>query len=239
MSLVALFLAAAGLVAFTGLFAVVKFFDISHIAGSIGGSTYQHTKGGTIKRAKPVPTNPNTPRQQETRAVLGTQSAAWSSVLNQTQRDAWDAFAEISPVVGKLGANIYLTGHQWFIKVNARLSDADLTVLGMPPVAGAPPSIVGLDVTSVTSSSCSVAFTTALEAGNVLVLWATPPKKVGSSPNFDQAYLVGYSAADAATPIAFTLPWTLQNDHEIHFFAFQMSAEGILSAAEMDSYIEA
>ena len=219
--------------------AVVKFFDISHIIGSIGGSTFQRTRGGTIKRSKPIPTNPNTPRQQETRSVLATQSSAWSSVLNQSQRDQWDAYAETHPVPGKMGDSIYLTGHQWFVKCNSRLSDADLTVLTTPPVAGAPPSIVGLDVTSVTSTSCSVAFTTALESGCVLVLWACAPRAVGSSPNFDQASLVGYSAADAATPIAFTLPWTLQNDHELHLFACQMTADGLLSEFEADSYIEA
>jgi len=213
--------------------------DISAQVGSVGGVTYQKTKGGYIRRTKPIPTNPNTPRQQQTRSILATHSAGWSSVLTQVQRDAWDDYAVNHPVVGKMGRNIWLTGHQWYLKCNCRLTDAELSLIALPPIAQAPPSIIGLAVTLETPDAIEVAFTTALEAGHVLVAWATPPKHVGSSPNFDQASLVGYSDADAVTPIEFTSPWNLQVDHEMYVYVAQMSPEGLLSAFEVDSALAA
>ena len=73
------------------------------IRGSLAGTTFFTTPSGAIiGRAKTIPVNPNTPRQNLIRTSFADAVGAWK-VLTQDQRDAWDAYAQLtySPVKGR------------------------------------------------------------------------------------------------------------------------------------------
>lgn len=85
-------------------------------SGSIGGITYSHNRGGMYTRTRTTPVNPNTARQLEARANLAQASSAWSTLLTDTNRQAWTTYANGTPVVNALGAQLILTGQQMFNK---------------------------------------------------------------------------------------------------------------------------
>lgn len=86
-------------------------------SGSIGGVTYSHNRGGMYTRTRTTPVNPNTARQGEARANLAQSSSAWSNILTEPQRQAWTTYANATPVVNALGAQLILSGQQMFNKM--------------------------------------------------------------------------------------------------------------------------
>lgn len=72
-------------------------------SGSLGGLTLSHNAGGMYMRSRVVPTNPNTGPQNVVRAAMALLSNRWANTLTQVQRDAWDVYAENTPLPGPLG----------------------------------------------------------------------------------------------------------------------------------------
>jgi len=106
---------------------------ISAASGSIAGITYSRNRGGNYQRARAVPTNPNTPRQQGVREALGSLSNSWNNTLTGAQRDAWNLYAANTPVIDPLGQSIKLSGFNMFVRTNTVTALA-----GLPLLAGAP-----------------------------------------------------------------------------------------------------
>ena len=108
---------------------------VTQASGSIGGTTYAHNTAGLYRRARSIPVNPNSAAQQGVRANLTTLAQAWNAVLTQAQRDAWDNYATLSPITGKLGDELVLSGQQMYIRCNtvrllggiARVDDGPVT----------------------------------------------------------------------------------------------------------------
>jgi hypothetical protein len=205
--------------------------------GRIGGNVWSKNKGGQYVRQGVTPTNPNSARQQVVRVILGDLAQDWTGVLTAVQRAAWNTYAEANPILNSLGVSILITGLAWYERVNARLQDAADTPLVLPPV-GPPPG--GFDTFGVDISATGVAtvtYTAALGAAERLQLWQTLPGSVGASPNFRQARLVGYSAAAAASPIAMTLPHTVQVGELVRFFGAIIDDEGLIGPYSSDDDI--
>lgn len=60
-------------------------------SGTLGGAfTFASTKGIQYARAHAVPSNPNTPLQQATRAMMAFLGVQWAS-MTEEQKDSWDA----------------------------------------------------------------------------------------------------------------------------------------------------
>lgn len=201
--------------------------------GSVAGNTYSHNKGGHYVRERSTPTNPNSERQQEVRSILGNLSAAYAA-LSTADQDTWKTWAADHPRTNPLGGSYVLSPHQAFVSVNARLSDAGLTLLDEAPAALAPTELVGPTVTISTATGISVAFTGSAPSGSVLVVWASNPISGAADPNIDQARLVGYSAADPTTPAAMTLPFSVQSGQSVNFWCSFMSDEGLVAVPEKD-----
>jgi hypothetical protein len=202
--------------------------------GKVGGSVYSRNKGGPYVRMHAVPTNPNSARQQSTRNWLQWAAEGWNGVLTAAQRAQWNEFAETHSVTNRLGQSINLTGLDWYAKCNARLKDAGLTAIAEPTDLLVPAPLDTMAVTFTDADTISIAFTPVLPSGFCLVAWGSGPITAGADPNFRQARLIGYSAADATTPWAPDLPYTLADEQYLKVFCGVMSDEGRVSVMLTD-----
>lgn len=83
-------------------------------------------------RAKAVPTNPNTPRQQAVRQALGQMAVAWNA-LSSAERADWNIYASNVPMVDRLGETMHLSGQQHFIRSNVPRIQAGLDFVTQAP----------------------------------------------------------------------------------------------------------
>jgi len=106
-------------------------------SGSIGGTTYLRSAGALVRQARPRPTNANSPHQRAVRNFFGVTANAWSNLLSQPQRDAWSNYAALSPVTGRFGDPLTLSGHAMFRRVNTvRLTNAHSLLPDAPTTPG-------------------------------------------------------------------------------------------------------
>lgn len=211
-----------------GLWAIISP-TFGEMRGKLAGNVFSRNKGGPYVRQHAVPTNPNTARQQSTRAWLSQCSSLWNTTLTAAQRAQWNEFAETHSALNSLGQTIFLTGLDWFTKVNTRLLDAGLSTLAAPTDLLVPSPMATVTPTMTDEDTLSLAFTPALPSDHHAVLWGSGPITAGSDPNFRQMRLVGYSPVDQVTPWEADLPWTLGDGQKVKIYAGVMSDEGRVS----------
>ena len=112
---------------------------LTAMSGSVGGLTFSHNRGGAYVRDRAIPTQPNTFQQVIIKAIFGTLSGLWSSLLTAAQRDDWDLYAAATPLTDKLGQPFFPTGLNMYIRGNTPLIqggsariDAGPTTAGLP-----------------------------------------------------------------------------------------------------------
>jgi len=152
--------------------------------GSVGGTVLSRGRGGATQRAKTSPTQWQSDRRQQSKAILSTVSGIWQSTLTQAQRAAWNSFALVTPSTNVFGQTTYLTGHQWFCKCSINLLIAGLPVnTGAPASATVPgPITLALTVTHTGVDAVSLAYTDAgAPAVNYLAIYACQPISPGIS----------------------------------------------------------
>lgn len=93
--------------------------NLTQVSGSIGGVTYAHNRGGLYRRARSIPTNPNSAAQITVRGNFASLAAAWRDVLTGAERLAWENYAANSPVSDAFGDPLLLTGQQMYIRCNS------------------------------------------------------------------------------------------------------------------------
>ena len=98
---------------------------VSQLSGSIGGTTFARNRGGQYARSRISPLNPATSRQSQVRATLASLSNRWTTVLTQSQRDAWDLYASNVPLTNNLGEQIFVSGINMYVRANSVLLDTD------------------------------------------------------------------------------------------------------------------
>lgn len=203
---------------------------LGSIRGRIGGNVFGHNKGGDIIRLGTPPTNPQTSRQQATRAILGSLSSEWTSLLSQAQRDDWDVYAANHPIKNSLGLDVYINGLDWYVKCNARLADAGLVQVVDAPIFGAPtaPATFAVDISAL--AVADVTYTVVCGADEALSLWASLPVSLGSTPNLAQCRLMGYSDLAEASPWAAALAHGFTSGKRGVFYCAKLGPEGLISA---------
>lgn len=118
---------------------------LTQASGSIGGTTYAHNRGGLYRRARSIPTNPNSAAQQTVRTNFGQLATRWNDSLSSSSRAEWENYAANSPTTDALGDPLVLTGQQMYIRCNSVRLRGGLT----PQDAG--PTTFGLaDLSTVT-----------------------------------------------------------------------------------------
>lgn len=120
--------------------ALFKSHLVTQASGSVGGTTYAHTRSGLYMRARSIPVNPNTGFQLQVRAALTSLVTRWTTVLTAAQRAAWNLYAENVPVTNALGDPINLSGQNWYVAANTpRLQSATkIPAVALPTVDTAP-----------------------------------------------------------------------------------------------------
>lgn len=88
-------------------------------SGSIGNVVHSRNPHGPYTRARTVPADPNTGRQQGIRLRFGNVSRFWSGALSTERRTAWAAYAASVTLVNRIGVAHRLSGQQMFIRCNA------------------------------------------------------------------------------------------------------------------------
>ncbi|MBA7643701.1 hypothetical protein ES703_51433 [subsurface metagenome] len=198
-------------------------------SGSIGGTTYGHNKGGMYMRGRGTPTNPNSPRQQATRGQFAAFAAAWTGLLDQSERDLWNAYAQTHTVKGPFGEDLYINGISWYIMFNSRLTDAGFASKTVPPAFPAPGPLVSFEADISAITTVDFSYSPALTGVQALQAWMTLPGSQGQTPNFRQARLVGYSPLAQVSPWQATMPFGVTVDAQCTFYARVMNDAGQVS----------
>src|ERR1035438_2521119 len=102
--------------------------------GTLGTTVSLKTRYGQVRRQYVKPKNPRTPAQVRIRSNLGRVSARWRT-LTEEQRVAWTLAARDTQSRHRLGRSSYLTGCQFFIKINCARAAVGLSQLVDPPKA--------------------------------------------------------------------------------------------------------
>jgi hypothetical protein len=132
----------------------------SSVSGSVAGLTYAHNRGGLYSRARAIPTDPGTTRQQVMRNAMGTASSRYSTVLTQAQRDAWETYGDNSPKLDTLGDPRPMTGISAYNRGNTLRQLIGEAFIDAGPVTFGFPTYTPFSLTSVdTSSGLTMAFT--------------------------------------------------------------------------------
>lgn len=102
--------------------------------GSIAGNTFSRNHYGAYVRARTSPINPNTAAQQLVRNSVAFLADMWAATLTAAQRTSWNLYGSSVAMTDKLGATMYLTGYNHFIRSNILLKMSSLTLVSAGPV---------------------------------------------------------------------------------------------------------
>lgn len=179
----------------------------SAASGSIAGITYSRNRGGLYTRARAVPTDPTTIRQQIVRTNFGTIAQAWPG-LTGAQRAGWDLYGENVPVTDPLGASIQLSGQQWHQAINSVALQLGLPLFADAPAVfdrgAAPPLDLSLPAADAGAGGIDVAFDNsaawATEDDAYLAVWQGRPQGAGIQFFRGPWRLLGNVAGDSMTP---------------------------------------
>ena len=210
---------------------------LGNILGSIGGNTFSHNRGGPYIRRRSAPTNENSTAQQIVRAYLSTLTKQWQ-FLTPIEREAWNSWADSRKNRNSLGNDRHYTGHQMYISTNLRRLQMGLPAQAAPPTDDTPPSLLTLSINRFDLSSQTVEFAFTPDPlgppppilpgqARRLQAWQCKPYPGNRNPNFNQAYLMGYSATNPTSPQTFPLKFPLQAGDSVVFYVAVVSETGL------------
>lgn len=172
---------------------------ITDLRGSVGGNTHSRSKYGSTVRAKTSPIQPRTKHQTTARGQLVNATNRWSQVLTDVQRSQWNAFALTQPQTNRFGQISYLSGQQWFNKLNVvGTSLIAGNYFAVPPATGTYPSITGLTFTSTHAGAGTMDINYIGTPGvgtPYIKIYATQCLTVGTSYVSSKLKLIGAQAA--------------------------------------------
>lgn len=200
---------------------------VTAVSGSLGGITASRGRGGQFLRARLIPTDPISGDQAVRRSVFADVSAQWLTLLTTAQREAWDLYAENTPMTDSLGQSFLLSGHQHFVRSgtysvmlgNSVFDDAPTTFgIGASPV---------ISSFSATDAELSVGVSN-IPAGGVTGVIAGRPQNV-SHNYFRGPFRFGQSSG--SSPITVTQPYPAAAGQRQWAEVRNQDAEGRLSQA--------
>lgn len=107
------------------------------MSGKVGGVVFSRNRYGTYLRLKVIPVNPGTLYQTAQRNYQADVAGEWQALTTE-QRQAWDAYAANTPILGRNGQPLTLSGQAMFIRCQRWLdSDANGSHTTDAPVVGA------------------------------------------------------------------------------------------------------
>jgi len=106
---------------------------ITDARGSLAGNVFSRNHFGAYVRARTTPINPRTARQTLVRSSVAFLADRWANTLTAVQRTAWELYASSVAMTDSLGASMYLTGYNHYIR-----SNIILVMSTLPPVDNGP-----------------------------------------------------------------------------------------------------
>ena len=214
---------------------------VVEMVGSIGGNTFARGPHGAYVRARVTPVNPNSTLQQTVRGIFSTVASAWAGIT-QAQRDAWQLYADNTPVENRHGEQTYHSGYGWYCACNAtRLRASELaTVPAGPTTFGLPdmPSTVAVACTA-SSATISVAYDNSdawaiIDDGALFVFMSQPRSAQRNylGPPYRLAlYVLGVTATPPTSPEAGTNPFgVVETTMSQDFYAVAVEPDGRVSS---------
>ena len=101
-------------------------------SGKVGTVVNMATRFGQVQRQYVKPKDPKTPAQMMVRGNLARVSGRWRAITEE-QRQAWTAGGRDAETQRRLGRSSYLTGSQFFNKINCARVAVGLEQLDDPP----------------------------------------------------------------------------------------------------------
>lgn len=200
---------------------------VTSASGSLGGITASHNRGGQYLRGRLIPTDPISSLQATRRAVFGQASAVWLQNMSESQRDAWDLYAENTPVTDSFGDSILLSGHQMFIRTETITKLIGVgQILTAPSVFGLGPSPVPGVLTSFVATINQVM--PGIPADTTVVMYAGRP--VNPSVSYFRGPWRFVTSSDAS-PVNGTQPFPAVIGQRQWVRLRQLNDDGRLSAA--------
>jgi len=143
------------------------------LVGSIGSQTFSKNRYGFYVKNKPIPTNPNTPGQASTRAILRDLVDYWKQTLTKAQSDAWEHAGALHKR-SKWGAQFNLSGINLFVGINALLQKNGVAILAEPTIFnGSPPTVLPAITEVVLSGLLEISAWTETDANVKFQFYAT------------------------------------------------------------------
>jgi hypothetical protein len=113
---------------------------VGSTSGKLNGSVGSHNRGGAYLRNKGIVSNPSTPRQSSSRAVLGAVSSSWRQLTDE-QRATWQAATTFFPFQDRLQQTLIPSGFQLFTGLNINLFGVSGDQLTIAPAAVTMPGL--------------------------------------------------------------------------------------------------
>jgi hypothetical protein len=170
--------------------------------GSVGPYTYTTLQGVSVVRSRPRPKTQYSPRQVAIRSHTRLATQRWQS-LTQSQRDAWNVYANNHLCPDWTGIQKRLSGYNWFVRINCLAQDAGLSIFDNPPselIESVAPSFtlhyVGGNVLATALDNGSY-----LTQSGIVDYWSSEPLPPSVNPSRRDAKHRAYVVGDAAATI--------------------------------------
>lgn len=175
---------------------------LTQASGSLAGTVFSRNRGGAYTRNRSKPVQPLTPLQVSVRLAVKQSANLYATVLTNTQREGWAAFAASNPQPNGTGGTMTLSGIAMFNKVNVPLilsGGSGAAVLDSPgavtflaaltpgPTMGIAAGVLTIDVIN------SVDFA----IGDMIAIYITKACSAGKTPVHQPSQPVAYVTLSA------------------------------------------
>jgi hypothetical protein len=180
------------------------------VRGSLNGTTFSRNRGGAYVRQKVSPVQPVSEFSSRARAIFADIAQRWGTVLTQSQRQAWGAFAAVHTFVNVFGDSITLSGISMYQSVNRAVAQVGKPYLDDPPGTFNSPAVITSVIAGTVTAGVLSALTNAttiadaLPTDGTLYVFATPPLPPGVTPQKSDFRLINsltYSAITLTTAL--------------------------------------
>jgi len=157
---------------------------VSGLRGKLGGSIYSANKSGPYLMARPAYIRQKSTAATVQQTTLTGEGKLWAA-LTPTQRLQWDTYAALAAQAqtDSLGATYYLSGWQWFVRVNLQLlkcwSYTNVVPPSWTPTVGLAPLIFYFTTNSTPGSDTRATFLNIYPPNVSLVFYGAVSNSVG------------------------------------------------------------
>lgn len=209
------------------------------MSGSVGGMTGSHNRGGLYLRARSIPVNTNTSFQQTVRNLMSQLTSRWVNTLTEAQRLAWQAYAELTPIVDTLGEARTIPPLAMFVRSNVARAQAGQTIIDDGPTTFGLPTLSAVSGTfDATADELDLTFdngdTWANDDVGALAVFVSRPQNVTinyfAGPYRFAGVVQGDSATAPTSPATFALPFPVAAGNKVFAQVRALDPDGRVSS---------